>query len=144
MENTSMRILRDKLFALSALGCLAIGTSAAQAVVVLSDNFSDNERATQSLPSSAAWPQMATNATTRAGFSAAAGNLDLLYVGSSSSHTTYAFFTTSGSPLSLANVGASISISAMVTMDDIKNSADGCAWDYLIRGELATRHSITI
>ncbi len=110
------------------LGCVAIaaavaGVANAAPITLLNDTFSDNERATQSLTTSAAWYLRTASATLPSGYSAAGGNLDLPYVNPSAAHTQVAYFTASGSPISLAD-GDSISVSADVTLDQLTNSAD--------------------
>jgi len=107
------------------LACLVAGTSmvgTSQAAVLVNDTFSDNERATQSLPNSAAWYIGTVNAALASGYSAVNGNLDLPYISSGAAHTQLAYFTGSGSPIVLANVGDSLSMSVRVTMDEIASN----------------------
>ncbi len=91
-------------------GCLFAAVSQA---ALLSEDFSDNERATQNLPSSAAWYSSGSSDK----LSAATGDL----VATSGNHSL-AYFTEAGSPHQLENVGDSITASFTVSM---KNPKDG-------------------
>lgn len=105
--------------------------SSAQAVDLLNDTFSDNERSTQALPSSAQW--FFRNSTVggvapnfASGLNAAGGNLDLPYTnaapaGAASAFTQVAYFTASNAPITLTNTGDTLTYSFSLTLDTISS-----------------------
>ncbi|MFM2083150.1 MAG: hypothetical protein RL380_1841, partial [Verrucomicrobiota bacterium] len=101
-------------------GVLSIGP----ATMYLNDNFSDNERATQALPSSAKWFVVANNASVISGLTATNGDLRQPYLTTSAASILMAYFTASGSPVGLAT-NDSITATFNLTQDQIVSSANG-------------------
>jgi autotransporter-associated beta strand protein len=115
--------------------CLIGFTANLQAVDLINDTFSDNERATQTLPSSAQWflrtaSAVPTPTGLAAGYTAAGGNLDLPYISPSAAHTQLAYFTASNAPIALVNDGDAITLSLSVTMDQIASGADSIRFGF--------------
>jgi len=114
--------------------CLVGFSSSAQAVDLLNDPFTDNERSTQALPSSAQWflrtsTFAAAPPSFASGYSAAHGNHDLPYTNgagnlAAAAHTQLAYFTASNAPITLVNDGDAITLSLSLTMDQIASGAD--------------------
>ncbi len=118
-----------------AAACAFTGTSSVHALNLLNDSFSDNERLTQTLPTSARWylrnaGVAPTPTGLAAGYTAAGGNLDLPYINPSAAHTQLSYFTASNAPITLANEGDAITVTLNVTMDQIPNSTDGIQFGF--------------
>ncbi len=117
MEITLMKTLVRSTLLLAALCWMAINPSVTQAVTLLSDDFSDNNRD--------GWYAISQHATLRGGTQSNNGNLESLFVGASSSMTILSYFTPSGTPYELANIGDFVKVTADITMDEVKNSDNG-------------------
>jgi len=119
----------------SATACLLGFTTNVHGLDLLNDTLTDNERLTQTLPTSARWflrtaSAVPTPTGLAAGYSAAGGNLDLPYLNPSAAHTQLAYFTASNAPITLANDGDAITVTLKVTMDQIPNSADSIRFGF--------------
>lgn len=102
----SVVVGRLRLFCTAVAFAFVLAEGAAAAILV-NDQFADNERSTQSPPSSLAWTVGAHNSTDANAFgtlNASGGNLvlDHTNAGNNSFAAVLAYFTTSGSPLTLA------------------------------------------
>jgi hypothetical protein len=94
---------------LATVAGLFVAAASVQAQVLLNDTFSDNERATQSLTGSAEWAFAPNGAIANTALSAASGALVYTPTAGAAQYST-AYFTTSGSPISLAD-GEAITLS---------------------------------
>ena len=102
-------------------------TAAATPVVttLLADAFADDERLTQSLPSSARWFYAGQDDTTKRLTTASiVPAQNLVFTPGGVNAMTFTYFTASGSPRSLA-VGESLNVQANLRMDALVNFANG-------------------
>ncbi len=108
----------------SAALMLTVSVASTQATVLLNDTFSDNERATQSLTGSAEWAFSNSGASnTNSSLSAATGALVYTSTTSSAQSAT-AYFTTAGSPVTLAD-GQTITLTFDFSLSSIVNVDQG-------------------
>ncbi|MES2308532.1 MAG: hypothetical protein V4507_06685 [Verrucomicrobiota bacterium] len=104
-----------------------------QSQTLLNDTFSDGERATQSLPSSASW-----YTSYSAGSLAVSGGQLAQTVNLVSGNITLGYFTGSGSPQTL-NVGDSLSLSAKITFVGLATTSTIPAFRFALLNSGGTR-----